>query len=52
MDKITVTMKLRLDIYNKMKQIALEQRRSITGQIEYVLLQWLDKEEVRSDGDR
>ena len=45
MDKITVTLKLRMDVYNQMKELAQDQRRSITGQIEFILLNYLQGKE-------
>jgi len=50
--KITVTIRLDKDIHDGIKEEARRDRRSITGQVEYILMKWLLKSKVegRNEG--
>lgn len=40
---MTLSLRLAIDLYNKLKEIALEEERSINGEISYIIKQYIEE---------
>lgn len=42
---MNLTLRLALDLYNKLKEIALKEERSINGEINYIIRKYIEEKE-------
>ena len=46
---MNLTLRLALDLYKKLKEIALEEERSINGEINYIIKKYIEEKEKKED---
>lgn len=46
---MNLTLRMAIDLYNKLKKIALEDERSINGEINFIIKKYVDEREKKDD---
>jgi len=46
---MNLTLRMAIDLYNKLKKIALEDERSINGEINFIIKKYVDEREKKVD---
>ena len=46
---MTLSLKLALELYNKLKKLALEKERSINGEINYIIKKYIEEREKEQE---
>lgn len=46
---MNLTLRMAIDLYNKLKKIALEDERSINGEINFIIKKYIDEQEKKDN---
>lgn len=46
---MNLTLRLALDLYNKLKELALKDERSINGEINFIIRKYIEEQEKKED---
>ncbi|MBQ3021430.1 MAG: hypothetical protein IJD92_04310 [Bacilli bacterium] len=46
---MNLTLRMAIDLYNKLKKIALEDERSINGEINFIIKKYIDEREKKDE---
>lgn len=46
---MNLTLRLGIELYNKLKEIALKEERSINGEINYIIKKYIEEQEKKED---